>query len=255
MTNNFIQFAFITTNNSLKDISVEGDIHFCLAPFCKDISYKNFFKYNSKYVLLDNGVAENILISDLELVDLAVEMNVNELIIPDVIGDYKKTKKKRNDFLKKFYDKLDRHDIKIQSVVQGSTLDECKQCLKEIQSDSRIDVVGVPFRMNYAEFYGKTKEENQMLNRINFIKTNNFLMPVHLLGCNLLQEMVEFYYYKGVRSMDTKLISRYAMNNQNLNYNDKVKPKKKLFIDDKMTADEIRKTKLYIEQIRKKLSW
>ena len=234
-----MKIAFISTINSLNEISSLGDIEFCLAPFCKNSFYKRYFQYTHKYVILDNGVAENILISNEELVDLAIEMKVSEIIIPDIIGDYNKTKIMREDFLKKYYSKLKESNIKIQSVVQGKIIDEYEQSLKELNCDYRIDVIGIPFRINYALFNNKTSEENHMLNRLLFLNTFIFFKPVHCLGCNLLLEIKHLSYLNNVRSIDTKLISRYGLNNKIFNFDDKIKPKEKLFIDKDLNNNQI----------------
>lgn len=235
-----MKIAYITTKNSLKEIHKYQDILFCLAPYCKDEEYKNYFKSAFKYIILDNGVAENILISNEELVNLAIEIKANEIIIPDIIGDYEKTKKQREEFLEKFYEKLKKNDIKIQSVIQGKTIEEYEKCLNEINGDYRIDVIGIPFRINYAQFNGKTKEENCMHNRLLFLNTFNFFKPVHCLGCNLMKELKHLYYIGKVRSCDSKIIARYSKSLQKIVFDDKEKPEEKLFVNDELNDKQIK---------------
>lgn len=244
-----IKLAFISTVNSLDEISKMGDIEFCVAPYCKDITYKNYFKSSKKYIILDNGIAEDNLIPNNELVDLAVELKVSEVIIPDVIGDYKRTKKMRESFLRKYFLILSENKIKIQSVIQGCNLREYKKCLSELHQDNRVDVIGIPFRMNYTNFINEGKERNCMLNRLFFVNSFQFTKPVHLLGCNLIEEILLFS-YNNMRSMDTKLLSRYGINDKIFDLEDEIKPKQKLFIDRYMTKQQIKKTILNINKLR-----
>ena len=229
-----MRVAHITTINTLTIANSYNDILFCLAPYCKNKKYKQFFKSIQKFIIIDNGVAENILISDKKLVGLAIEIKANEIIIPDIIGNYEETKNKREKFLNKYYQILKKNKIKIQSVIQGDTIEEYEQCLAEVNKDTRIDVIGVPFRINYCKFKNKTKNENCMLNRIYFLNTHNFYKPVHCLGCNLLQELKRLQNFNGIRSIDSKLVARYSKALRYLNFNDKNKPKVKLYITDEL---------------------
>ena len=250
-----MKLAHISTINTLKTISASGDIQFCLAPYCNNKDYKKYFMQTKDYVLLDNGVAENILIPNEELVNLAIEMKVNELIIPDVIGDYHKTKEQREDFLNKYYDKLLRNNIKIQTVVQGQNIKEYVKCLNEIENDDRIDIIGIPFRMNYCYNKNLTKEENQCFNRLNFLKIYITKKPIHCLGCNLPIEIrgIKELNLDNVRSIDSKIMARYGINNQIFDWNDKVKPEKKLFIDYNMNMKELDCALKNISKLRSEL--
>jgi hypothetical protein len=248
-----MKIAHITTINALDKI--ESEILFCLAPYCKNESYKKFFKNSHKFIILDNSVAEDELISDEELVNLAIELNVSEIIIPDVIGDYEKTKKKRDSFLNKYTAKLAANNIKIMSVVQGNNLNEYEKCLKEIHSDMRIDTIGIPFRIEFANFYNKTKEENHMLNRLVFLNHMNFFKSIHCLGCNLPSELKYLNYIKQVRSCDSKLMSRYGLNEKIFEFTDKEKPKQKLFLDKDLTDKQIKITIKNIEKLNEELKW
>jgi len=249
-----MKFAFITTINSTKEISSKGDIDFCLAPFAlRSETYKNYFINNKRYIIFDNGVAESDLIPNDIMVKLAIEMKVSEIIIPDKIGDYKTTKLMRESFLEKYYKLLKNNNIKIQSVIQGSTWDEYIKNLQELEQDKRINVIGIPFRMNYKDdFFDliKVKEMRHSMKRNNFIKENNFKKEVHLLGCNLPIEMQMYKNSTKIRSMDSKLIARYAYNDINLNFQDIIKPKKKLFLDNVLSRKQINKAKLMIKKMK-----
>lgn len=253
-----MKLAFITPTNALKQISSLGDIEFCLAPYAlRDKKYKQYFidakKKEGRYVILDNGVAEGDLISNEKLVNLAVEMKVDELIIPDVIGDNKQTKIMRKKFLERYYDILKSSNIKIQSVIQGNSFGEYLGEVVELDCDDRIDVIGVPFRMNYCKFNKTNDRKNCMFNRIMFLKfIDKVEKPIHMLGNNLSIELTMIDNTK-VRSCDSKLMARYGLSGKIWDWDDDDKPEKKLNITDKMTKEQIKLTIENINKLRKEM--
>ncbi len=236
-----IKLAFIAPTCALEEISTLGDIEFCLAPYCKDPKYKQYFidqKKKGRFIIMDNGVAEDNLISNEELVELAIEMKVDELIIPDEIGNYEKTTKMKEKFLEDYYNILQLNGIKLQSVIQGEIIYDYIKAILDLEEDDRIDVIGIPFRINYCQFNDTTKEENRTWNRLMFLDYVNIDKPIHLLGNNLPCELL-WSINSNVRSCDSKLMARYGFNNQFWNFDDKVKPQKKLFMDSMMTDKQI----------------
>ena len=251
-----MKLAYISPTNALKKVSSLGDIEFCLAPYCCDPEYMEYFieaKKKGRYVILDNGVAENELISNDKLVKLVIEMKVDELIIPDVIGDYEKTNKIRKEFLKKYYSILSENDIKIQSVIQGNTFGDYLGEILELEDDERVDVIGVPFRMNFCKFNKTSDRENCMYNRIMFLKYIYFSRkPIHLLGNNLPVELI-LISHPNIRSCDSKLMARYGLSKKVWCWNDTDKPEKKLYINDKMSKQQIEITIENIKKLRKEV--
>lgn len=258
-----MQIAHIAPYNALNQVSSLGDIEFCLAPYALTIpEYKQYFikaKSKGRFIILDNGVAEDVLISDDKLVKLAIELKVDELVIPDVIGDYKKTKTKRIKFLDKYYQKLKDNNIKLMSVIQGKSIIEYQRNYAELLIDDRIATVGIPFRMMYANFAltKSTKEGQCYLNRVIFVGNyaRGYYKPIHLLGCNLPIEMIVHSRMDLVRSMDSKLMMRYGMSKKMFTQDDFQKPKQKVYIDKAVTNDEIDIAVKNIEKLQKELGW
>jgi len=253
-----MKIAHITTTNSLKIISACGDIDFCLIPYAiKDAKYFNYFKEQSKnnrYIICDWTIAENEDKIDMDkLIDYTIRIGGSEIIIPDVISDYQKTKQLKEEFLKKYYQKLKDAKIRIMSVIQGQTLDEFEKCLEEINNDNRIDVIGVPFRMNYNNVFVNHKDLNHMINRVFFIAHSEFRKPVHCLGCNLIQEFFILKDLNRIRSIDSKILARYGLNDKLFSFEDIEKPEKKLYIDDKLNIKQINMTLSNIIKLKKSM--
>jgi hypothetical protein len=255
-----MKIAFITTHNSMEEITPLGNIEFCLVPYLDILpKYKEYFykkEKGKKFIICDDTIAEDggrIKLD--EFIEKVIGLNPSEVIIPDVIGNYEETKNKRELFLDKYFNMLLSKNIKIMAVVQGKNIEEYTKCLSEINSDSRINTIGIPFRMNYAKFFDKSEEENHMLNRLLFINTMNFLKPIHCLGVNLPQEIISLKYTNKVRSCDTKLMSRYGLNELVFDKDDTTKPKRKLYLDDDMTEKQINFTIQNIEKLKEILRW
>lgn len=237
-----MKLAFITTENNLK-LSNEGDIDFCLAQIAlKNEKYKDWYskrgysnKWRFAYTILDNGAAENELIPNDEYVKLALEMNVDEIIVPDVIGDFEKSIIMLYEFLGKYGWGLHKNDIKIQAVIQGKNQKEYEEYYDILLGEPTVDVIGIPFRMNINAI-GNTVEVQRTNARINFVKNIEIVKKsIHCLGCNSPREIIELNKIPYIRSCDSKLMVRYGLNEQIWNINDKIKPIKKLGMEDKLT--------------------
>ena len=109
------------------------------------------FKSNFK-VIMDNGVYENAKVSDSieSLVKLANESNIiiDEIVIPDVIGDYTRTKQlyeeNYNEMIK------NRYDYTFMYVCHASTIKELKEAIVMVNNEKHLDLVlGIPKKCKF----------------------------------------------------------------------------------------------------------
>jgi hypothetical protein len=247
-----MKLAFIAPTNSLNKISDKGDILFCLAPCClEDKKYKEYFKYTYKYVIMDNGAAEGDTINNDEYVRLAIEMEVDEIIVPDVIGNMQETIEKLYFFIEKYGWLLHQKEIKLHAVIQGKNYEEYKIMYDLLLSEPSIDVIGIPFRMNFNGLKFNT-EQDRAINRLLFLDNIEVIQkPIHCLGSNNIFEIYELNKRPFVRSCDSKLIARYGKNLQLINKYDQYKPKEKIEMNDKLTFKQRRYTLKNINKLRK----
>ena len=239
-----MKLAFIAPTNALKHISSEGDIEFCLAPYClKDKKYKQYFikaRKNYRYVIMDNGAAEGDIIDNDEYVKLAIEMRVREIIIPDVIGNMKETILKLYSFISKYGWLLKENDIKLHAVIQGRTFKEYAEMYELLINEPSIDVIGIPFRMNFNQLKF-VSEYDRALNRLYFLDNIvTIKKEIHCLGSNNIYEIIELNKRPYVRSCDSKLIARYGKALKILNKEDVYKPKEKIEMDEKLNNKQIK---------------
>jgi len=242
-----MKLCFISPVKHLKDIGGEEEFLFCLSrQTLEDEEYKKFFKDNGKYVILDNSIHEEERIDDDELVNLAIDMKVNELIIPDVMGYGQKTKELAKVFLDKYYDKLREHNINLVGVIQGRTMSEIANIFREFNNDKRIDYLSLPFDLIPFNFIPE-RNLNQMFNRLYILQylTSSYHIkkPIHALGVNTLLEIKLLDAFPLIRSCDSKLMVRLALSNIKIDENNwmhLVKPVRKMDFYDELTKEQIK---------------
>ena len=254
-----LKLAHIGTINTLEKLSVNGDLDFCLLPMCKYSEYKQYFVNQLKqgrFVIGDNLVAEGETIPTDELVKIALELNITELIIPDIIGNKQKTDEMRKDFLDKYYNDCFQSEIRLMSVVQGSSLDEYMQCFNELNNDDKIHTIGLPFRMKFFKFKDMHKDLLHAYNRLLFLNLikDKVKKPIHCLGCNSIMELLAINKLGFVRSLDSKILARYSKNKEEIEYGHEKKPEVKLFITDKLDNSQIQYIKINLWKLDELLS-
>lgn len=196
---------------------------------------------NCSHIIMDNGVYEHAQVSqDLEkLIELALNsgINVNEIVIPDVIGNYEKSKDLFvNQFatMKKYHDKFS-----FMYVSHASTLDELAESvtmLNKLKATSYVKLVlGIP--------------KHSQLNRASFAVYSILAkckVPVHFLG--IKENYAELFTTKAVlRSCDsvqlTYLTREYSVSSKDL----LDKTRKGDVID--LSIDKVNPTKLALMRV------
>jgi len=162
---------------------------------------------NGDYLIMDNGAAEGQLLSPGELRSMALGLMVNEIVVPDVLGDMYATLKLAKEFFQYGVD----HRFKYMGVVQGQSLDECCACVEAYYSDhGNITVLGIPRHLIHTT---NTKDIRAQL--ASYIRGNYPGYQVHLLGTNPsyikeLRTHATDFAIAGVRGVDTSAPFNYA---------------------------------------------
>jgi hypothetical protein len=116
--------------------------HMILPSECGDQRYFNFYRNALGYKILDNGAAEGEQLSNDELLYYARAMSVDEVVIPDVMGDAKATTEKAFDFLRFVQDVQVIGDFNWMFCLHGTTMEEIEASLSATQF--------LPFITTYA---------------------------------------------------------------------------------------------------------
>lgn len=164
------------------------------------------FRREGHFMILDNGVAEGVETSPEELHELAYHMMVNEIVVPDVLGDVEQTLSLATHFHK--YADIKFHYM---GVVQGQDLDECYDCVNRFATLGYIRTIGVPRHLL------TTINENARFHVVQYIRsTFGQRFNIHLLGTNpmFMREFEAFgrsYEAFNVRGVDTSAPFTYGM--------------------------------------------
>ena len=154
----------------------------------EDNTYAQWSKERKKlgrYVILDNSAPyfEHALddISLLKCIDL---IEPNEVVLPDIINNFKETVQRHLRFMELLRTKK---YLKLMAVPQGNTLQEYIQAYKLFSSDKRIEVIGVSYTVDNL-FAHKTIPKKYISSReylINILHKKGILntnKEHHLLG-------------------------------------------------------------------------
>jgi hypothetical protein len=151
----------------------------------------------------------------------------------------KETILKLYSFISKYGWLLKENDIKLHAVIQGKTFKEYTEMYELLINEPSIDVIGIPFRMNFDS--KKIDERERAKNRIYFLdKIEKVNKEIHCLGSNNIKEIFELNKIPYVRSCDSKLIARYGKALEIINKEDEYKPEEKIEMDDELDSKQIR---------------
>lgn len=164
-----------------------------------------------QWVILDNGAAEGEdNFSNKDLIDMALEFRVNELVIPDTLGDANDTRLKAYEFRDYLTTRTDlsEADLNFMFVAQGSNYDEFRESALWATWEDWIDVIGIPRHM--IETCGSIGIRNDLVWNLSEITDK----PFHLLGGSPLDPSeLNDSWPTNVRSTDTSSPFNYAHTN------------------------------------------
>lgn len=176
----------------------------------KDEKYANYVRNSDKYKIMDNGAAEESQLTDKEFIKLAIDLKIDELIIPDALCDSGMTMLK----MRKFFESLPRdHHFRLMGVPQGKKISEWMSCYKTMIADERVDVIGFSKFSIPVAFRERTLSNAICANRRNaqgYIAEwhhNHGVQykPIHLLGLRNPAELAQLSGSTVIRSCDSCL--------------------------------------------------
>jgi hypothetical protein len=166
----------------LLDYTTNNDYFMCLAHLVDGKNnYTKFFQQRvaeGKFVLMDNGAAENAQVSLDDLLDKIDIIKPTEVVLPDVLLDTDKTLAQYQVALhaikKRFGD-----SVRVMAVPQGKNLYLWARCAKEFIDNPLVDSIGVSkFLLN------ATQNMNARVRAVELIKNMaTRSVDIHILGC------------------------------------------------------------------------
>jgi hypothetical protein len=169
---------------------------------------------NGSFIILDNGEAEGELYDSATLHNYALNLMVNEIVVPDTIGDAAATWQQTN----AFEGTIMADKFNYMGVIQGANVDELIWMVQQYATKPWITTLGVPRHLMTSMLGVFTPDARVVVARWihqNFPKR----FKLHLLGTNpeyiteLSDFRTEFGLYN-VRGVDTSAPFNYAFANK-----------------------------------------
>ncbi len=214
-----INYCHVGSLGSYKDLAQLGDSSLFLAPLVDfDIQYAEFFKNQarSQFTILDPGSLELAIgtekkeINEVSLLKMAFELNVSEVICPDMPFDPEDSLKRSLSFLKLLRIKENHDQLRVMIVPHGRTvkewLENCEILVKTIGKCT----VGIPRVLAKAT----SNFDALFRHKIGQLVVAKFPnVEIHLLGAgtNFLDELDALKTNNlSIRSLDNTFLHRYS---------------------------------------------
>lgn len=189
------------------------DYHLILPQYLGDASYKAKYQQHRRqghYLILDNGAAEGIHFTVGVIHTIATDMMVNEIVVHDVMNEFYDTR----DRVQAWNDYVIPNTFNYMGVVQGKTLDECKDCINFYLDVPWITSIGIPRHLITTVKNAMTEIRISLVLYIREQQGND--ISIHLLGTSPdyiteLRDWGESFRRHGVRGIDTSAPFNYAM--------------------------------------------
>ena len=186
-----MNLAIIQPTSTLGSIGAWNNYHLCLAQqVLKDPEYTEFFRdlkeIRGDFVILDNGKAEGVSLTDEELMEAVRRLNPNVVAAPDIIGQGAESLEATHNFLDWFT--LD-SEVAVMGIphLDGQDVKSFYENFKILDRDSRISMIGIS---KYAVPKGLSRDD--LIDGIDTTAT-----PIHLLGLSQMDGVLEPLMYEG----------------------------------------------------------
>lgn len=215
-----MKFSFEVPIAYMKKFDKVNDYHFILAHMLlKDKDYVKFYKQSTKFKILDNGCAElGKSIETDKLLKLAIEYNVDMLVLPDIWMNGVKTRKESLDALVELQKKNKK--IQFMFVIQGNSIHDFYNCYSYFEGEGYLSnwkkrvTYGIPYMTCakiYAPFSPNKRDDDvtnariRVIQECDFTDNEGYLYPLHLLGAgfNFSQEISFMKHYPQIMTADT----------------------------------------------------
>lgn len=151
----------------------------------KNAEYCQFYHRmhaEGKFVIMDNGCAENAQIDVDRLIAVAEQLHPSEVVLPDTLYDGEDTFRKSSAAIDKFKNQLS-FDVQFMAVPQGKTVEQWFESAKQLLT-LPINTIGVSKFLPII-----TKDPNSRLKAValldRYLDQNNMRhIEIHLLGCD-----------------------------------------------------------------------
>jgi hypothetical protein len=180
-----------------------GDYHLLLPNLVSLVQYRDYYRNDVGFKIMDNGVAEQNRVSIMTQFQMARVLGCQEIVLPDVMGSMDATLREVAGAFYFAFEK--RSSCQFMLVAQGRTVAECANCAESACNmfPGIINTFGVPRHI-------LSTGADARVELVHMLKDMAPSKEIHLLGMHAehTRELVEFgkrYRLAGVRGVDTSL--------------------------------------------------
>jgi hypothetical protein len=162
------------------------------------------------FTILDNGAAEGVQLAWDQLYKIARRYHVNELALPDVMGDFNLTKTAVDEVFKDTWHPTNHFGL--MGIVQGQTFDECDEMIRYYlgMQGRTLTSIGIP-----RHLITTLDADHARLLLAEHIRQLDHTIDIHLLGTNPmhiteLKNLGRYFRALNVRGVDTSAPFVYA---------------------------------------------
>lgn len=200
----------------LETWALRSGFHLTLPHMFSNLDYRATYiraAQRGDYIVLDNGEAEGVRVTGLNLRKMALEVEANEVVAPDIIGDKAKTCAAVHQFFRHAEGETSKEVdavVRYMAVVQGQNMAELKACVEYYAGIPKIRVLGIPRHLLVT-----IEQSSVRIDLANWIRDFHFgRFEIHLLGTSpsWIQEVrYASKYAPHIRSVDTSMPFNYAI--------------------------------------------
>lgn len=163
------------------------------------------------FIILDNGAPEGKALDNHGLLNLAVSLMPQEIVIPDVMQNMGGTLTKLDEFESFIFETQYNLEFSFMGVVQGDNMNDIIACLHEYNKRAWIHTIGIPRHL--IDTLGEPGIRATIATEIH--RTYGSRFAIHLLGTNsnYIRELSRFkreFAEANVRGVDTSAPFNYA---------------------------------------------
>lgn len=212
-----VKLALIPPNDLLEYTELT-DFQLMLPQMMEDEQYRYVYTQHcadpNMYVILDNGEAEGQPMPQAELLDMALQYKVNELVLPDVIRNSEATERLSNEMISRIRNMNGAaRNLRLMYVIQGRDMAEFVISLGWALANEDVYSIGIP--RHAIETCDKTWVRFELAELVHDQQRfGNEPKPIHLLGGSPMVPTelrdTNWKKLKLVRSTDTSSPFNYA---------------------------------------------
>lgn len=195
-----MQLALIAPVKLLEEVP-NTNYHLVLAHLLhQSQEYKTFYQTVEGFKILDNGAAEGSVVSPDLLIEAAYDIGADEVVVPDVMGDFRATQQNAIAFEELA---ANNNKFKFVGVVQGKNAAELLACARAFAALGYFDTLAIPRHvasLHPHERYFLADCFRQM------DELGELSIDIHCLGANSnMKEPAMLAPLRNIRGMDTSL--------------------------------------------------